>query len=210
MGRLRVLHVAAPFFLLFLTSQVDRRAATMMSATMKSFTTLLLLAALTDHQQNQVHAFAPSSSSFINGQHSVGVSSRLKTPAAPIHMMMDPLAFAETSTNVFNSIADFSSTNLLAFTDQGQNLAGTFFQASLLPYLAFLYLLAFRGNRITELGNFGFQFILFFVLTTIPSGIISKSVYGTSLANVDYLHGGAELLLTISTLLIVSSYLPVL
>lgn len=180
----------------------------MMSATMKSFTTLLLLAALTAHQHYHVHAFAPSSSSFINGQHSVGVSSRLKTPAAPIHhmMMMDPLAFAETSTSVFNSIADFSSTNLLAFTDQGQNLAGTFFQASLLPYLAFLYFLAFRGNRITELGNFGFQFILFFVLTTIPSGIISKSVYGTSLANVDYLHGGAELLLTISTLLIVSSY----
>lgn len=117
---------------------------------------------------------------------------------------MDPSAFAETTTSFFNS---FGTTDLLAFTDQGQNLAGTFFQASLLPYLAFLYFLAFRGNRTSALGNFGFQFILFFVLTTIPSGIISKSIYGTSLANVDYLHGGAELLLTISTILIVSSYL---
>lgn len=114
---------------------------------------------------------------------------------------MDPSTVFETTNSLFNS---FDTSSLLAFTDQGQNLAGVFFQASLLPYLAFLYFLAFRGNRINALGNFGFQFVLFFVLTTIPSGIISKSVYGTSLANVDYLHGGAELLLTISTLLIVS------
>ena len=97
-----------------------------------------------------------------------------------------------------------SSTNLLSFTDQGQNLAGTFFQASLLPYLLFLYFLSFRANRISSLGNFGFQFVLLFVLTTIPSGIVTKSVYGTSLANTDWLHGGAELLLTLANIFIVS------
>jgi len=91
----------------------------------------------------------------------------------------------------------------MAFTDQGQNLAGIFFQASLLPYLLFLYFLSFRANRIPEVGNFGFQFVLLFVISTIPSGIISKSVYGTSLANVDWLHGGAELLLTLANVLIV-------
>jgi len=96
------------------------------------------------------------------------------------------------------------SSFVVSFADQGQNLAGIFFQASLLPYVTFLYFLNFRGNRVPKLGNFGFQFLLLFVLATIPSGIISKSVYGLSLANVDWLHGGAESLLTITTLLIVS------
>ena len=95
---------------------------------------------------------------------------------------------------------------LLSFSDQGQNLAGIFFQASLLPYLLFLYFLNFRGNRVPALGNFGFQFLLLFVLSTIPSGIISKSVYGCSLADVDWLHGGAEALLTTTSLLVVSIY----
>jgi high-affinity Fe2+/Pb2+ permease len=67
---------------------------------------------------------------------------------------------------------------LMAFGDQGQNLAGTFFQASLLPYLIFLYFLSFKANRIPATANFGFQFILLFVFTTIPSGIISKSCMG--------------------------------
>ena len=96
-----------------------------------------------------------------------------------------------------------SSSVQLAFSDQGQNLAGIFFQASLLPYLAFLYFLSFRANRINNIGNFGFQFILLFVVSTIPAGIISKLTYGTSLANVDWLHGGAELLLTVANVLIV-------
>jgi Protein of unknown function (DUF3593) len=97
-----------------------------------------------------------------------------------------------------------SSTQWLSFSDQGQNLAGIFFQASLLPYLLFLYFLSFRANRIPNLSNYGFQFVLLFVLSTIPSGIISKSVYGLSLANTDWLHGGAELLLTVANILIVS------
>lgn len=131
--------------------------------------------------------------------------------------LVDPLfvidgigAFTDASINGFStqlsaSLEAFtSSNNLLAFTDQGQNLAGIFFQASLLPYLLFLYFLSFRGNRISNLANFGFQYVLLFVISTIPSGIISKAVYGSSLANVDYLHGGAELLLTVANILIVS------
>jgi hypothetical protein len=95
------------------------------------------------------------------------------------------------------------SSNLLSFADQGQNLAGIFFQASLLPYLLFLYFLSFRANRINNIGNFGFQFILLFVASTIPSGLISKATYGCSLADADWLHGGAELLLTAANVLIV-------
>ena len=117
-------------------------------------------------------------------------------------MMMDMTAMdLTTMTDTVSNLAQ--SSNLLAFADQGQNLAGIFFQASLLPYLAFLYFLSFRGNRIPALGNFGFQFLLLFVAATIPSGIISKSTYGTSLANVDWLHGGAELLLTVSNIMVV-------
>ena len=123
--------------------------------------------------------------------------------------MVDPLAAldgmtAATSMGPIMSEGLASSSHLLSFTDQGQNLAGIFFQASLLPYLLFLYFLSFRANRISDLGNFGFQFVLLFVISTIPSGIISKSVYGETLANVDYLHGGAELLLTVANVLIVS------
>lgn len=109
----------------------------------------------------------------------------------------------QSSTQVGEIVSSFQSTNTLAFSDQGQNLAGIFFQASLLPYLAFLYFLSFRANRINNIGNFGFQFILLFVVSTIPAGIISKLTYGTSLANVDWLHGGAELLLTVANVLIV-------
>lgn len=103
---------------------------------------------------------------------------------------------------VGSNFADTTS-NILAFSDQGQNLAGIFFQASLLPYLLFLYFLSFRANRINNIGNFGFQFVLLFVVSTIPAGIISRLTYGCSLADVDWLHGGAELLLTVANILIV-------
>mmetsp|Transcript_56863 Transcript_56863/g.120718 ORF Transcript_56863/g.120718 Transcript_56863/m.120718 type:complete len:561 (+) Transcript_56863:72-1754(+) len=105
-----------------------------------------------------------------------------------------------------DALSASSSSNLLSFADQGQNLAGIFFQASLLPYLLFLYFLGFRGNRTPNLGNFGWQYLLLFVLGTIPSGIITKSVYGQSLANVDWLHGGAEALLTATNVLIVLGF----
>jgi Protein of unknown function (DUF3593) len=92
-----------------------------------------------------------------------------------------------------------------SFGDQGQNLAGIFFQGSLIPYLIFLYFLSFKSNRIPATSNFGFQFVLLFVMSTIPSGIVSKAVYGYSLADTDWLHGGAESLLTVSNILIVST-----
>jgi Protein of unknown function (DUF2499)/Protein of unknown function (DUF3593) len=129
-----------------------------------------------------------------------------------LNMLLDQpdwIASAVTKTATMATITDLSSIEatssqlLLAFSDQGQNLAGIFFQASLLPYLLFLYFLSFRANRISDLANFGFQFVLIFVISTIPSGIISKSIYGYSLADTDWLHGGAESLLTMANILIV-------
>ena len=136
----------------------------------------------------------------------------------PMMMMMESTEWIShagtTMTNVMSSttttiitdeslLSSIPSSLLLSFSDQGQNLAGIFFQASLLPYLLFVYFLSFRGNRIPSLANFGFQFVLIFVLSTIPSGIISRSVYGYSLADTDWLHGGAETLLTMANVLIV-------
>jgi hypothetical protein len=104
-------------------------------------------------------------------------------------LLSDATTTATFAASMDSLVASFSASSsapsaLLSFTDQGQNLAGIFFQASLLPYLLFVYFLSFRGNRLTETANFGFQFVLMFVLTTIPSGIVTRSVYGTSLANV--------------------------
>lgn len=124
----------------------------------------------------------------------------------PSAMVESGSALLETISSASASISHDSSSSLIAFSDQGQNLAGIFFQSSLLPYIIFLYFLGFRGNRTPPLGNFGFQFLLFFVLSTIPSGVVTKSTYGCSLADVDWLHGGAEALLTITNLLIVLGF----
>jgi len=82
------------------------------------------------------------------------------------------------------------------------SLAPQFFAASLFPYLAFLYFLHSSGKT-PKVTLFGFYFLLAFVFATIPAGIYAKVHYGTNLANVDWLHGTAESLLTITNLLIV-------
>mmetsp|Transcript_8191 Transcript_8191/g.17426 ORF Transcript_8191/g.17426 Transcript_8191/m.17426 type:complete len:568 (-) Transcript_8191:45-1748(-) len=153
-----------------------------------------------------VSAFSPAASITSTKLHQHTAFSTVTRP-----MIADLMAEATTTIpsyinqQVVPSYVETTS-NLLSFSDQGQNLAGIFFQASLLPYLTFLYFLSFRGNRTPDLGNFGFQYLLLFVLGTIPSGIITKSTYGESLANVDWLHGGAEALLTITNVLIVLGF----
>ncbi|CAL6358457.1 unnamed protein product [Bathycoccus prasinos] len=57
--------------------------------------------------------------------------------------------------------------------------------------------------RFPKRALFGFKFLLVFVFATIPAGIYAKVHYSDILANVDWLHGGAESLLTITNLLIV-------
>ena len=133
------------------------------------------------------------------------VSGMMESASQLIQQTSSLIASSEEGLQLGDTMSNFVSetSNLLSFSDQGQNLAGIFFQASLLPYLLFLYFLSFRANRISNVGNFGFQFILLFVISTIPSGIISKATYGTSLADCDWLHGGAELLLTTANVLLV-------
>lgn len=79
------------------------------------------------------------------------------------------------------------------------------FALSLFPYLGFLWFLG-RSQQAPRLAVIGFWFTLVFVGVTIPAGIYAQVVYQDALANVDWLHGGAESLLTVSNILIVLGF----
>ncbi|MBD1890091.1 DUF3593 domain-containing protein [Coleofasciculus sp. FACHB-SPT9] len=81
----------------------------------------------------------------------------------------------------------------------------TLFALSLFPYLGFLWFLT-RSGQMPRLALIGFYMTLVFVGVTIPIGIYAKVTYGESLANVDLLHGGAEVFLTLSNILIVLGF----
>lgn len=82
-------------------------------------------------------------------------------------------------------------------------IEGNLFGASLAPYLAFLYFLGMPESKCPPRALFGFKFLLVFVFGTIPCAIVAKLQYNEILANVDWLHGPAESLLTITNLFIV-------
>ena len=79
------------------------------------------------------------------------------------------------------------------------------FALSLFPYLGFLWFLT-RSGKTPRLALTGFYVLLVFVAVTIPAGIYAKVHYGEPLANVDWLHGSAELFLTISNILVVLGF----
>ncbi|MGF1460081.1 MAG: DUF3593 domain-containing protein [Leptolyngbyaceae cyanobacterium] len=79
------------------------------------------------------------------------------------------------------------------------------FAISLFPYLGFLYFLT-RSGQTPRLALAGFYVLLIFVVVTIPAGIYAQQAFGTELANVDWLHGSAEVFLTISNILVVLGF----
>ncbi len=79
------------------------------------------------------------------------------------------------------------------------------FALSLFPYLGFLWFLT-RCQQVPRLALIGFYCTLVFVAVTIPAGIYAKIAYQQSLANVDFLHGGAEFFLTLANILIVLGF----
>ena len=139
------------------------------------------------------------------------VSSGLKSVS--IHGRVDSLSVTADSLDVV-SLADLGSsllTSVNAWSVAGPDLnsadvASSFFAASLFPYLAFLFFLSRSPTKTPPAANFGFQFLLAFVFATIPAGIIAKVQYGDTLANVDFLHGPAESLLTVTNLLIIFGF----
>ncbi|NEQ27578.1 MAG: DUF3593 domain-containing protein [Microcoleus sp. SIO2G3] len=81
----------------------------------------------------------------------------------------------------------------------------TLFALSLFPYLGFLWFLT-RSRQTPKLAIVGFYMTLVFVAVTIPAGLYAQQVYGKPLADVDFLHGGAEFFLTLSNILIVLGF----
>jgi hypothetical protein len=79
------------------------------------------------------------------------------------------------------------------------------FALSLFPYLGFLWFIT-RSQQMPRLALIGFYMTLVFVGVTIPAGIYAKVALGQSLANVDWLHGGAEFFLTLSNILVVLGF----
>lgn len=79
------------------------------------------------------------------------------------------------------------------------------FALSLFPYLGFLWFLT-RSGQTPRLALIGFYMTLVFVAITIPAGIYAQVHYNEMLANVDWLHGGAEFFLTLSNILIVLGF----
>lgn len=79
------------------------------------------------------------------------------------------------------------------------------FILSLFPYLGFLWFLT-RSGQTPRLALIGFYGTLVFVAVTIPAGIYAKVVLSKSLADVDWLHGSAELFLTLSNILVVLGF----
>ncbi|MEB3293851.1 MAG: DUF3593 domain-containing protein [Synechococcales bacterium] len=78
----------------------------------------------------------------------------------------------------------------------------TLFALSLFPYLGFLWFLT-KSGQAPRLVLAGFYLLLLFVAITIPAGIYAKIAYSKELANVDWLHGGAEFFLTLSNMVVV-------
>lgn len=81
----------------------------------------------------------------------------------------------------------------------------TLFALSLFPYLAFLWWLG-KAPGMPKLALRGFYLLLVFVAISIPAGLYALNHYGTSLANVDWLHGGAEAFLTLSNIVVVLGF----
>jgi hypothetical protein len=99
-------------------------------------------------------------------------------------------------------------TTSLASMDQqtAEALAGPFFGFSLVPYLAFLWLLNVPENNTPKGVVVGFAALLVFVGLTIPAAICAKLWYGVSLADCDWLHASAESLLTATNLITIVAF----
>ena len=114
---------------------------------------------------------------------------RLAAAVASPRVAQPPLALAEPA--LLDGVGE-----LLSFADQSGNLAGALFPASLPPYLLFLYFICQDVNGLSPTAKAGFSSLLGFVTATVVTSIVAVKSYGLTLANVDWLHSGAEQLLS--------------
>jgi heme A synthase len=101
------------------------------------------------------------------------------------------------------TIASISSLELL--NSLGGFDPAPFFGISLLPYLAFLWW-SWRSKRMPRLALWGFAMTLVFVAVTIVAAVVAERVFAHQLADVDVLHGGAEVFLTLSNVLVLIGF----
>lgn len=115
------------------------------------------------------------------------------------------LPFPEFSTTMLTSdIANAWSVS--GDTLNSADVASNLFASSLFPYLGFLWFLSRPETNTPKGVNFGFRFLLVFVFLTIPAGIYAKVAYSDILANIDWLHGGAESFLTMTNFFIIYGF----
>jgi hypothetical protein len=81
----------------------------------------------------------------------------------------------------------------------------TLFALSLFPYLGFLWFIT-KSHQTPKIALAGFYFLLVFVVVTIPAGLYAEQHYHLELANVDWLHGWAESLLSVSNIMVVIGF----
>ena len=81
----------------------------------------------------------------------------------------------------------------------------TLFALSLFPYLGFLWFIS-RSPQMPRLALYGFYGTLVFVAITIQAAIYAQLHYGAALADIDWLHGGAEVFLTLANIVLVLGF----
>lgn len=81
----------------------------------------------------------------------------------------------------------------------------TLFALSIVPYAYFLVLLR-KAKIVPRVAVFGFDFLLVFVGVSIPAAIVARNDYGSSLSDVDWLHGSAESFLSVTNCIILIGF----
>ena len=83
------------------------------------------------------------------------------------------------------------------------------FAASIIPYSIFLFYL-FKIKSVNKFVKTGFSLTVLFVFITIVVYIFSLYYYDKTLVEVDFLHGSAELFLTLSDFVILFGFIRIL
>ncbi len=83
------------------------------------------------------------------------------------------------------------------------------FAASIIPYSIFLFYL-FKIRSVNKFVKTGFSLTVLFVFITILVSIFALNYYNKSLVEVDFLHGSAELFLTLSDFIILLGFIKML
>ena len=83
------------------------------------------------------------------------------------------------------------------------------FAASIIPYAIFLFYL-YKIKSVDKFIKIGFSLTVLFVFITIVISIFTLNYYDKTLVDVDFLHGTAELFLTVSDFVILFGFIKML